>query len=237
MNFDFNFSVFRLSPLKLGQCLLHSSYKYLWELMFVEQTLFKVHNRNVHKDPARRCGTVCCKWDLALWREWEQENLRVLCNSFPWALSYPDALQHLPVHPRPSDVLMATGRCSCLPSHHCAISSLRPQGNTRRGDCKVCQYSQIPYRVMSHNWSGYWRTPCLNEGFFLWWLTGIFLCEKRFTVEIMYQCMWTKYVIQSTVQDKYMQFSLLSQRQEYLTTLWSQQTWESWSSILPQNKK
>lgn len=123
---DFNFSVFWLSPLKLGQSPLHSSCKHLQELIFVEQPLLKVHNRNVHKDPASKWGTICCKQHLALWKQWKQGNLRQLCDSFPQPLNCPDAPLHFTLRLRPSCLLVAAGIHSCVPSPHCASSSLRP---------------------------------------------------------------------------------------------------------------
>lgn len=130
---DFNFSMFWLSPLKLGQSPLHSSCKYLWELIFVEQPLLKAHNRNVHKDPASMWGTVCCKWHLALWKQWKQGNLRQLCDSFLQPLNCPDAPLHFTVCPRPSYLLMATGIHSCV--HHLTVPAPHsgPHGSQGRG--------------------------------------------------------------------------------------------------------
>lgn len=117
-------------------CTAHTS---LWELTFTAQTLLEVHKRNIHKDLASRCGTVCSNWGLALWREWELEEVRQLHDSFPWALNCPDTPQHLSVCPSPTYLLITTGRHSCIPSPRCASSSLRH--HKRKGDCKVCRYT------------------------------------------------------------------------------------------------
>lgn len=89
------------------------------------------------------------------------------------------------------------------------------------------------------NLSGYWRTSCLNEGIYILgggthWQSSVwrvFYCGHYVS---MYM---NKILIWSITQDKYIQFSLLHQTQQYLATLWSQQSWEGWFSVLPQNEK
>lgn len=163
-----------------------------------------------------------------------------------------EALQQFPMSPESRrhastsqlfHLLVATGRHSCLLLPHRASSSLRPHQEWEKSLQSLSRHSDtlqgyFPcYRVILICLAIEELLASVREFIFLegtHWQSSVW---KVFSCGHYVSMYMNKILIWLIIQDKYIQFSLLHQTQQYLSSLGSQQSWEGWFSVLPQNEK